>query len=46
MSNSDLKDVPYTGWFDSESDLPGISWVDSTIELEVIASSPLPTPYM
>jgi len=46
MSNNDLEEVPHTGWFDSESDLPGISSVDSTLELGVIVSSPQLTPYM
>jgi len=46
MSDSDLEELPHTGWFDSESDLPGISSVDSTLELGVIVSSPLPTKYM
>jgi len=40
MSDSDLEEPPHTGWFDSESDLPGISSVYSTIELGVIVSSP------
>jgi len=42
MSDSDLvlEEPPNNGWFDSESDLPGISWVDSTIEQGVIVSSP------
>jgi len=40
MSNSDLEEVLHKKWFDSESDLPGISSVDSTLELGVILSSP------
>jgi len=39
MSDSDLEELPNNGWFDSESDLPGISSVDSTIEQGVIVSS-------
>jgi len=35
MSDSDLEEVPLTNWFDSKSDLPGISSVDSTLELGV-----------
>jgi len=30
MSDTDLKEVPLTNWFDSESDLPEISSVNST----------------
>jgi len=40
MSDSDLEEPPNNGWFDSESDLPEISSVDSTLEQGVIASSP------
>jgi len=43
MSDSDLEEPLNTGWFhwfDSESDLPGILSVDSTIEQGVIVSSP------
>jgi len=40
MSNSDTDELPNTGWFDSESDLPEISSVDPTIELGVNMSSP------
>jgi len=40
MSDSDFGELPNTGWFDSESDLPGISSVDSTIEQGVIVSFP------
>jgi len=40
MSDSDQEKLPNTGWFDSKSDLPGISSVDSTLELGVIVSSP------
>jgi len=39
MSDRDLKELPNTGWFDSESDLPGISSVDSTLEPRIIVSS-------
>jgi len=35
MSEVDTDDLPEPGWFDSESELPGISSVDSTIELKV-----------
>jgi len=40
MSNSDIEELPNTGWFDSESELPGISSVDSTLELEVNMNCP------
>jgi len=41
MSDSDRKELPNRGWFDSESELPGISSVDSTIAtLGVNVSSP------
>jgi len=40
MSNSDQEDVPLANWFDSESDFPEISSVNSTLELGVIVSSP------
>jgi len=40
MSDSDLEELPNTGWFDLESALPGISSVDSTIKPGVIVSSP------
>jgi len=40
MSDSDLKELPNNGWFDSESNLPGISSLDSPIEQRVIVSSP------
>jgi len=46
MSNSDQEEVPFTNWFDSESDFPEISSVNSTLELGVIVNSPLLTPYM
>jgi len=40
MSDIDPDKLPYTGWFDSESDLSGISSVDSTINLGVNMSFP------
>jgi len=40
MSDMDTEGLSNTGWFDSESDLPGISSVDSTLELGVNVSSP------
>jgi len=40
MSESGLEELSSTGWFNSESDLPGISSVDSTVEPGVIVSSP------
>jgi len=40
MSNSDTDELPNTGWFDSESDLPGILSVDSTVALGVNMSCP------
>jgi len=40
MSDKDQDELPHTGWFDSESDLPGISSVDSTVDLGVNMSSP------
>jgi len=40
MSNRDAKELPNTRWFDSESDLPGISSVDSTLALGVNMSCP------
>jgi len=40
MSDSDTEIPPHTGWFNSKSDLPGISSVDSTIELGVNVCSP------
>jgi len=40
MSNSDTEELPNTGWFDSESNLPGISSVDSTLMLGVNTSCP------
>jgi len=40
MSDSDQEELPNNGWFDSESDLPGISLVDSTQTLGVTVSSP------
>jgi len=33
MSEVDTDDLTEHGWFDSESELPGISLVDPTIEL-------------
>jgi len=33
MSYSDQKELPNTGWFDSESDFPGILLVNSTPKL-------------
>jgi len=55
MSDSDLEELPHTGWFDSEPDLPEISSVDSTlgstdeissVEPGVIVSSPSATTQM
>jgi len=43
MSNRDLEEVPLTNWFDSESDLPEISSVNSTLELGVNVSSESPS---
>jgi len=40
MSNSNTDELPNTGWFDLESDFPGISSVDPTIELGVKMGSP------
>jgi len=40
MSEVDTDNPPEPGWFDSESELPGILSVDSTIELEVNMSFP------
>jgi len=40
MSDSDLEEPPNNGWFDSESELPGISSEDSTQTLGVIMSFP------
>jgi len=40
MSNSDLEELPNNGWFDSESELPGISSVDSTLAMGANVSSP------
>jgi len=40
MSDIDQNELPYIGWFNSESDLPRISSVDSTIKLGVNVSSP------
>jgi len=40
MSNSDTEELHNTGWFDSESELLGISSVDSTLELGVNMSCP------
>jgi len=40
MSESDREELPHTEWFDSESDLSGISSVDSTLKQGVIVSSP------
>jgi len=40
MSDSDLEEVSLTNWFDSESNFPEISSVNSTRELGVIVSSP------
>jgi len=40
MSDSDTEIPHHTGWFGSESDLPGISSLDSTIELGVNVCSP------
>jgi len=39
MSDSDLKEPPNTGWFDSKSEFPGISSVDSTLAIGVNVSS-------
>jgi len=44
MSDSDLEEVPLTNWFDSESDFPEISSVNSTLELSVNVSSPSANP--
>jgi len=35
MLDSDQEELPNNGWFDSESDLPGISSVDSTLAMGV-----------
>jgi len=40
MSEIDLNKSPDHGWFDSESELPGILSVDTTIELGVNMSFP------
>jgi len=40
MSDFDQDELPHTGRFDLESDLPGISSVDSTTELGVSVSFP------
>jgi len=40
MSNSDLEEVPFTNWFDSESDFPEISSVNFTLKLGVKVSPP------
>jgi len=40
MSNSDLEEVFLTNWFDSESDFPEISSVNSRLKLCVIVSPP------
>jgi len=40
MSEIDPDDPPEPGWFDSESELPGILSVDPTIELGVNMSFP------
>jgi len=39
MSDSDLEELPNTGWLDSDSELPGIFSVDSTIAMGVNVSS-------
>jgi len=41
----DLEEVPLTNWFDSESDFPEISSVNSTLELGVNVSSPSANPH-
>jgi len=40
MSNNDQEELPNNGWFDSESDLPGISSVNSTLAMGVNVSPP------
>jgi len=40
MSDSDHEELLKNEWFDSESDLPGISSVDSTLAMGVNVSSP------
>jgi len=40
MSDSDQEELPNNGRFDSESDLPGTSSVDSILAMGVIVSSP------
>jgi len=40
MSDSDLEEPPNNGWFNSESDLPGISSVDSNLAMGAIVSPP------
>jgi len=40
MSEIDPNESPDHGWFDSESELPGISSVDPTLELGVNMSFP------
>jgi len=40
MSDSDHEELPNNGWFDSESELPGILSVDSTLAMGVNVSSP------
>jgi len=40
MSDADLEEVPLTNWFDSESDFPEISSVNSTPHLGVNVISP------
>jgi len=44
MSDSDLKEVPLTNWFKSESNFPEIYSVNSTLELGVNVSSPSANP--
>jgi len=45
MSDNDLEEVPLANWFDSESDFPEISSVNSTPHLGVIVSSPSAHPH-
>jgi len=45
MSEIDQDELPEPRWFDSESELPGISSVDPTIKLGVNMSSHPPIVY-
>jgi len=40
MSDSELEDVPITNWFDSESNFPEMSSVNTTPHLGVSVSLP------